>query len=428
MTKKILVILTLAIIIASVFLPAFVFADGQSYDVNVVVQRNGKNYRYRLLDNVSSLSPLQKTDREIYSSVRLKKILAAKMLKLGYTAEQTVNYLLPNFHYLVERLQAQTNYDAKDATCYFTKGQIQYTAESVGLRVDVDALYNAVIEQMSKKVVLEAYARKVQPSVTLSQLKERTALRCTFSTSFNPSNLGRSNNIAKALSNFDGLVVGNGERVSFNEVVGSRTAERGYDVAKIIIDGEYVDGVGGGVCQASTTLYNALLLAGVKINMRCRHSLASGYVKTGFDAMVNSGSADLIFTNDTEGELYIATFVQSGVATVNVYGMAKKYSISRESVIVERKEPQLVEKIDRENKYADRVKYDDETFVLQNGSPYIVAEVYLRYYDGQTLVKKVFLRRDTYFSAPRIVVRGASKRPLIEITDFAPIAEFLPQN
>jgi vancomycin resistance protein YoaR len=143
-------------------------------------------------------------------------------------------------------------------------------------------------------------------------------LRSSYTTYFE-SNPNREHNIALALSKFNGLVIDKGQTVSFNSVVGKRSAERGFLEAKIILDGEFVAGIGGGVCQASTTIFNAILGAGLTVDKSHNHSLALSYVPVGRDAMVSS-SADLKFTNNTGSVIYIETGVTD--ATENKYGSA----------------------------------------------------------------------------------------------------------
>lgn len=117
-------------------------------------------------------------------------------------------------------------------------------------------------------------------------------------TSYNKSVSGRVENIRLSTESVDYVVLGSGDTFTFNGIVGERTKERGYQVASVIMDGDFTDGLGGGICQTSTTLYNAVLDAGLTVLERHPHSLPVGYVEEGMDAMVSWGSADLRFRND----------------------------------------------------------------------------------------------------------------------------------
>ena len=116
------------------------------------------------------------------------------------------------------------------------------------------------------------------------------------------------------------MVVAPREEVSFNLVTGDKTPENGYQKAKIILNGVYVDGYGGGACQASTTLYNALILADLEILEVNPHSLPVSYVPLAFDAMVSEGYSDLRFKNNLEYPIYIKTWGDETRAYVQIYG------------------------------------------------------------------------------------------------------------
>ena len=119
---------------------------------------------------------------------------------------------------------------------------------------------------------------------------DESVMRAEFTTSYKTSSEGRKFNIAFGASKIDGFIVKSGGIFSFNEVVGQRSTKAGFKEAKIILDGDFVNGIGGGVCQLSTTVYNAALLADMEIIEVHSHSLQIAYVKPGFDAMVSSSS------------------------------------------------------------------------------------------------------------------------------------------
>lgn len=160
----------------------------------------------------------------------------------------------------------------------------------------------------------------VKRKVALSTVKYDTRLLSTFTTHFDGSNTDRAHNVRLAAQKINGTVLQNGGVFSFNETVGQRTAERGFKSAKIIEHGEFVDGVGGGVCQVSTTLFNAALLAGCGISEFHPHSLAVSYVPPSCDAMVSGTYFDLKFENRTGYTLYIRAVTGGNYITFNIYG------------------------------------------------------------------------------------------------------------
>jgi len=157
------------------------------------------------------------------------------------------------------------------------------------------------------------------PDETISTLKEKTKKIGEFSTSFVSSTENRKTNVKVALSYINGKVLKSGESFSFNQTVGERTEERGFKEAKVILNGKYVEGIGGGVCQVATTLYGAILKAGLDVVSVARHTYAPAYVQPSLDAMV-SEYTDLVFSNQSECPVYIFTSAKGDKATVSVYG------------------------------------------------------------------------------------------------------------
>ena len=151
--------------------------------------------------------------------------------------------------------------------------------------------------------------------------------RSSFSTNYSSSTLERKHNIYLASKSIDKTMVDVGGEFSFNLVVGGRTEKRGYQKSKIIINGEFADGVGGGVCQVSTTLYNAVILAGLEIVEYHPHSLPVSYVAPSFDAMVNSSYADLKFRNNTQNPIIIRAWADGDRLKIDILGqkLLEKY-------------------------------------------------------------------------------------------------------
>ena len=130
----------------------------------------------------------------------------------------------------------------------------------------------------------------------------------------------RLHNVALVAELIDGTLVAPGKTFSFNGTTGERTAEKGFQEAPVIINGELQTGLGGGICQVSTTVFNAAYEAGLQIDERTNHALYISHYPLGRDATVNYPDLDLKFTNDTDNWLLVRTFVGSGSLTVNIYG------------------------------------------------------------------------------------------------------------
>ena len=238
---------------------------------------------------------------------------------------------------------------------------------------------------------------------------QKIVLRAEFSTDYAKSSEERKHNIrlaAKALNN--AFIDVNGE-FSFNRVVGARTEKRGYKLAKIIVGGEFTEGVGGGVCQVSTTLYNAALLAGLKITEVHQHSLAVSYVKPSFDAMVNSGSADLRFINKTHNPVFINAFADGKTLTVKIYGEPMREKYERKSVVVKEIEPEYSVITDDAGEYPDL--YLGERKIIKYGKKGLISEGYLiKKVNGKTVSEKR-IRRNKYAAVNGVIVEGREIKP-----------------
>jgi len=149
----------------------------------------------------------------------------------------------------------------------------------------------------------------------------------TFSTTYDASNTSRSENLKIAARKIDGTVLLPGEQFSFNGVVGERTVAEGYKDAKIFSDGQVVDGLAGGICQISSTLYNAAVLANLQIDERYNHSFTTSYVAAGRDATVVYGVKDFKFTNTRQYPIKIDSEVSNGVAKFIIYGIEEENEV-----------------------------------------------------------------------------------------------------
>ncbi|WP_332697324.1 VanW family protein [Halalkalibacter lacteus] len=153
-----------------------------------------------------------------------------------------------------------------------------------------------ILEVGTKEFVLPVYV--TEPSVTEEDLIGiDQKIIGEFKTYFNPAVTGRSVNVKLSAEAISGIVLGPGDSFSFNQTVGERTRERGYQEAKEIVNKEFVMGIGGGICQTSSTLFNAVDQAGLEMVERYTHSKEVGYVPAGRDATVSWGSPDFRFSN-----------------------------------------------------------------------------------------------------------------------------------
>lgn len=234
-----------------------------------------------------------------------------------YLEEQIMEYYYEDeVRVIVEQIARTKMRPPINAALHKVTGEI--IPHENGLYLDVDAVVNSVVTAPAKsRVALQRI--EVVPSLRTEHLMELTDLLGDFFTPLLGSP-GRVENIRLSLAAINNTVVLPGEVFSFNEVVGERTVERGYRNAPIILGEAVVPGVGGGICQSSTTLYNAVREAKMEIVERRIHSIAPSYIKHGLDATVAWPYTDFKFMNDSDTPVIVKAEIQGWRVRVWILG------------------------------------------------------------------------------------------------------------
>ena len=284
------------------------------------------------------------------------------------------------------------------------------------MQVNKEKLYNDISKnlQSSNNIEIIVDTINLSPTITEAEVSKITKKQAEFTTNYTNSNSERKNNIKIATNNLCGICINPGEEFSFNSILGVRSIESGYKQANIIKDGEFVKGVGGGICQVSTTLYNALLLANVDVTEVHKHSLPVSYVKPGLDAMVSWGSADLKFTNTTSLPMFIVGKCDGKSLTFSIHGNTKSPSltIKTKSEIV-KKIPHKGDKIiaDTNGQYSDKILFKGEFYRLKHPKDGYEAKAYLQYFINNEFSHEKQIRHSTYNSQQGIVYEGCDTLP-----------------
>ena len=302
------------------------------------------------------------------------------------------NYFLKNANEVVDGIFLDTIIHPISSKVVFTdNGKFYLSSEKLGKQILKTELLNDINSALnSGKQTVKAKFTVTEPEITKSTLQKQTVLRAEFTTYFPYSTEERKSNIRLASSKINGVKIQNNGEFSFNQTVGARTEENGFKTAKIILDGSYIDGVGGGVCQVSTTLYNCAILSGLKITEHHSHSLQVGYVEPSFDAMVNSGTSDLKFLNATGNDVYISSYADNEKITFKIYGVKQNESYERVSIVTNTISPEEILEVEDETlPFGERV-------ITENPKNGLESEGYLiKYVDG-VRVKTYKLRKDKY--------------------------------
>jgi vancomycin resistance protein YoaR len=210
--------------------------------------------------------------------------------------------------------------DPGPARVKFIDGKIVREPEKPRYTLDDAALPEAVIKGLLDDQIVTIPIKEEPKRITDEVLAQITDVVAEFSTHFSSDNRPRSSNIKLASSKINGIVVMPGEKIGFNETVGERTLKGGYKLAGVYVNGRHDTGVGGGICQVSTTLYNASLFANLKVLERTNHSMPVPYVPLGRDATVNYGAQNLIVQNTMSTPIVVASQYQPGKLTFRILG------------------------------------------------------------------------------------------------------------
>ena len=320
----------------------------------------------------------------------LREIFNTAKRNGNYTAN--VTYYLCGLDEIVARICDSERIDAVEPYAEFKtfgepfvyhEGNDGRVVDFANLKADIQSSLSGGFEPVTVKY-LNTYRKN-----TLDSVKSDTKLLSRYTTYFDSSNVNRSSNIRLAAALLNGTVLDSGKVLSFNDTVGARLPERGFLPAKIIENGEYTDGVGGGVCQVSTTLYNAALLSGMTVTEYHPHSLAVGYVDPSRDAMVSGSSCDLKFVNSSKAPVYIRSRTQGGTVTFEVYGRSDGATYSIESVIT--------------GSIPATEEFCDTPELVREGRDGLTSEGYLVINRGG-FVKRVKLRGDKYLAQKRVTL------------------------
>lgn len=317
-----------------------------------------------------------------------------KTAKKGDTLTSETSYYLCGINEVASGICQSENVSVVEPSAKFKAGTLpfEYSEGHDGVEIDKMRLIEDIrVALKSGFKPVNAVYRAVKRKTTLESVKKNTALLARFTTYYDGENLARSSNIRLAAAHLNGAVIESKKSLSFNDIVGARVKSRGFLPAKIIENGEFTEGVGGGVCQVSTTLYNAALLSGLKISEYHPHSLSVSYVPPSRDAMVSGTACDLKITNPYDCPVYICARTGKNYVTFEVYGRFDGVTYSLSSEIT--------------GNISAPEEITDDPEKARAGKDGLTSESYLLIKrNGYT--KRVFLRKDKYLPVKSLVYEG----------------------
>ena len=277
-------------------------------------------------------------------------------------------------------------------------GVFRYSEGSQGIICDEKATLEALASRLKSPIEYKFS----EPKTSIEALKEVTVKAASHTTYYSDSSAERKKNVELAAKKLDGAAVLPRQTLSFNETVGQRTKENGFYNAKVIVNGEYIEGTGGGVCQVSTTLYNAWLKTGQNAAYSRAHSLKPSYVTPGLDAMV-SDKSDLILSNETDYTIYICAQADGKALTVSIYTRPLPCDITLSSELLKTIYCDEYEETDGDS--------DEVIAYPKNGAVY---RSYREFSENGEIYLKEYLRTSTYLPRKGKKFRKKTEEPRIE--------------
>jgi len=293
-----------------------------------------------------------------------------------------------------------------------------YTTEPFAIYPHVDGIDFAISIDEAKGMLTEdkeSYTiplKVLSPNIKTNQIGTEAFpdLLASFSTTYSTSNVNRSTNIRLATEKINGIVIMPGETFSYNQTVGKRTAAAGFKSAAVYFGGTVTTGIGGGICQVSSTLYNAVLLANLEIVERHNHGFNPGYVRAGTDATVSWGGPDFKFKNNRSYPIKVVCYVNRGTIYFQLFGLKEE---TEYEVVIEASITSYIpyKTITQE----DNTLEIGQSKVLEDGSSGCRTVTYRVLKQNGQVISRTLLSKDTYNPHHEIVAVG-TKQPEVTVT------------
>lgn len=371
------------------------------FDFGATINGVSTEHEYQFDENSITIIP-GTAGQNRDTSVAEKEFIKAVSNGIYEGIELTLDYAEP------EKLDAQKVYEElskgpKNAEYVKNEdGKIIVTDDCVGVEVEKGALSAAISNVNSGKTV------KIPASVNLPEKTKKDLEKKLFSatlgkytTDFSTSTENRAFNVKRASDSMHETYLMPGEEFSYNDVIGNPSAENGYKMASVYENGKTTQGVGGGVCQVSSTLYSAVLYADLEVTERYNHSLTVAYVPKGQDATVSYGVLDFKFKNNTEYPVKVSSVIEGKKITVSIIGT--EYSPKRK---VELSHSLVSTIAPTENIKEDPTLPMGTKKVSEKGKNGYIVDTYKTVYENGVRVKSGKITRSTYRAIPAEVLIG----------------------
>ena len=303
----------------------------------------------------------------------------------------------------IDKIYNEIHREPQDA--YVTKDpfEIHPHIEGIDFEISIEEVKKIIEEPKEQyKIPLKI----ISPKITNDDLGDEAFPQrlSTYSTKFSTANVNRSTNIRISADKVNGVVLMPGEEISYNNTIGPTTPQNGYKPGAAYIGGKVVTDYGGGVCQTSSTIYNAVLYANLEVTSRTSHYFASDYVPVGRDATVYSPSLDFKFKNNRNYPIKIKAVVNGGTIQVDIFGVKEEsdYDVEIESYITS----YIPAKVEYEN---DSSLAEGTEVVKEYGSSGFRSETYKILKKDGNIISRTLVSRDVYNGHSKVIRKGTKK-------------------
>lgn len=312
---------------------------------------------------------------------------------------------------IVEQAATEYDRDAVEATMSGTYGDFSIVEGQTGRAINQADTVKFVSDYLvnewdGTEVTLNMSVDVVEPLGSYEDLSMVKDILGTFTTSYSTSGSSRSANIANACGFINGTVLYPGQEFSTLDVITPFTEGNGYFLAGSYLNGQVVDSFGGGICQVSTTLYNAVLLSELDVTERHNHSMIISYVKPSMDAAIaESSGKNFRFVNSTDYPIYIEGYTVNKTITFTIYGVESRpssHSVSYESETLE------VDTPENEIVYTDASMPAGYSSGAQSAHIGYKARLWKNTYENGTLVNREEVNSSVYNKSPRSITIGVA--------------------
>ena len=282
--------------------------------------------------------------------------------------------------------------------------QVEIIPEKASYNFNAKKIEEMILENLAQAhfplEIKVPYTEKMLPDITISSLQEKGIddLMVSFTTAFDPKVTDRVYNLKLASAEVNNYFIAPGEVFSLIDIVGDTTEEKGYRSAPVIVGGELSQGIGGGLCQVSSTLYNVALLANIEIVERHNHHLAVSYIDPGRDATISYPSLDLKFRNNKDHDILITSEMESDKLTFRFFGRPVEEKVEVFGHVLETFSPSV------KYEYAPDLDVGEEEII--DGIPGYLVEVWKKVYLNDHLESEEKISTDRYLPHPQIIRQG----------------------